>query len=234
MSSDTQNPSIETFVAQMLEQRIADLHTALPARIVRYDAQKQQADVEPYIQRKYLNGQVVTLPVISNVPVVHPRSGDSIIHVPVKVDDTVLLVFAERSVDRWLDSGGVTDPGDPRKHSLSDAFAIPGGYSFNKALPVADPDAITLAGTVRLGENGNATHPAARGDNVEARLSALESGLSQLVTDFTTFITLYSAHVHLETLPPATPTSPPVAPGVPPTPFVADTSIVESAKVKVD
>lgn len=232
--SSTQNPSIETFISMMLEQRLAELHTALPGRIVRYDAQKQQADVEPLIQRKFLvTSQIVTLPVVSNVPIVHPRSASAIIHVPVKVGDVVLLVFAERSVDRWLEQGGLTDPGDARKHSLSDAFAIPGGYPFKDALPVADEDAITISGTVRLGQNGQANHPAARGDSTESRLSAIEDGITQLRSDFDTFLsTVYTLHMHPTAAP--GPPSPPTIPSVPPAPFNPDTSVVESGKVKVD
>ena len=236
LPTDTQNPSLETHISRMLEQRLAELHTATPARVVKYDASKQMADVEPFIQRRYIDGSIVALPVISNVPVVHPRTLTAIIHLPVKVGDVVLLVFTERSVDRWKSSDGksLVDPGDPRKHALSDAFAIPGGYPFSMALPVSDPDAVSISGAViRLGDDGMAEHPAARGDNVEARLAAIEQGLNTLVQDFTTFITSYSSHLHPTTAP-AAPTGPPVVPGTPPSPFTADTSVVESGKVKVD
>lgn len=230
-----ETPTFEKVVQQAIQIAVAELRVSLPAYVERYDAQKQQADVQPAIMKKYGTGEVVKLPIIPNVPVVHPRAGTAMVHLPIKKGDVVQLVFSDRSLDRWLSEGGVVDPLEGRKHHLSDAVAYPGGYPFSDPVPITDPDAITITGAViRIGEQGAATHPAARGDNVEARLSALESGLSQIVTDFTTFITSYSAHTHLESLPPATPTSPPVVPGIPPTPFVADTSVVESEKVKVD
>lgn len=231
----TQNPSIEQFVQDIVRQALADTHTCLPGKVTRYDKDLQQADVQPLLQRKFMDGQVTPLPPISNVPVVHPRAGGAIIHMPVEVDDIVVIVFAERSLDRWLASGGMTDPGDPRMHDLSDAYVIPGGYPFTRPVTGITGSGLEISGVgkdVLLGELGAATHPAARGDNVEARLSALESGLSQLVTDFSTFITLYTAHMHPTAAP--GPPSPPVVPGVPPNPFVADTSVVESEKVKVD
>jgi hypothetical protein len=39
-----------------------------------------------------------------------------------------MLVFSQRSIDRWLDVGGEIDPADPRKHHLTDAIAYPGVY----------------------------------------------------------------------------------------------------------
>ena len=47
--------------------------------------------------------------------------------------DTVLLVFSERSIDKWAQQGGEVDPLDSRLHHLSDPVALPGLLSLNKA-----------------------------------------------------------------------------------------------------
>lgn len=136
-------PSMAEVIKQAIETRLSDLHTALPGTITRYDSAKQQCDVQPNIKRKYVTGQLVDIPVIPNVPVVFQRSEKAFISFPLKAGDQVLLVFSERSLDRWLVSGGQVDPADPRKHHLTDAVAVPGLYPFSKPV-TASSDALRL------------------------------------------------------------------------------------------
>lgn len=136
-------PSMAEVLKQAMESRLADVHTALPGTITKYDAAKQQCDVQPNIQRKYVTGELVNIPVIPNVPVVFPRSQKAFVSFPLVAGDQVLLIFSERSLDRWLVSGGQVDPADPRKHHLTDAVAIPGLYPFSKPV-TASTDALRL------------------------------------------------------------------------------------------
>ncbi len=140
MAAANETPSMAHVIRQAIESRLADVHTAMPATIESYDAATGMAAVAPCLKRKYAaSGELVDLPVISNVPVLFPRGGGAAITFPLVKGDVVLLVFAERSVDAWKTEGGKVDPQDTRKHALSDAFAIPGGYP--KANP---PSACTI------------------------------------------------------------------------------------------
>lgn len=70
-------------------------------------------------------------PVIPNVPIVMPRSNVAglSITVPIKQGDSVLLIFADRSIDNWQSSGEVSPPAEqimPRLHDITDAIAIIG------------------------------------------------------------------------------------------------------------
>ena len=66
---------------------------------------------------------------IYNVPVLFPRSRKAAVTFPLEKGDTVLLVFAERSLDEWIEKGGnKVSPEDPRRHDMSDAIAIPGCF----------------------------------------------------------------------------------------------------------
>lgn len=233
-------PSLETVIQNAIDVNLAEVHTCMPARVISYDSSKQQASVQPVLKRRYNDGGLVLLPVISNVPVVHPRANNAILHVPVKADDIVTLVFAERSLDKWLSQGGVVDPDDARRHDLSDAIAIPGGYPFSSPASVGDATALTLgygSTELRLKENAEATlaatmvrlgthsaaHPAGKGDSIQTRLLAIESAISTLVT-------YLGLHVHTSAAP-GSPTSPPT---VPPTPYTPDTTVVTATKVSVE
>lgn len=139
-----ETPTIEQVIRAAIEGRLVDLHTMLPGEFVKYDPAKQKADVKLSIKRKYADGTVTELPVVVAVPVVHPRTTDAFIHLPIKPGDKCMVLFSERSIDIWKKFGGSTDPQDPRKFHLSDAVAMPGLYSFADAFTVTDPEALTI------------------------------------------------------------------------------------------
>ncbi|QMV49913.1 MAG: puncturing protein [Mu-like cryoconite phage AB09] len=141
---ENDTPTLEQLIRNAMESRITELHTALPGKILSYDPAKQLASVQPSLQRKYVSGESVMIPVLNNVPVIHPRSGKSIIHIPIAPGDQVLLVFIERSMDIWKTQGGTPTPDDPRKHQYSDAVAIPGLYPFSAPITVPNPSALTI------------------------------------------------------------------------------------------
>lgn len=119
-------PTLQELLKDAIEARVTDIHVALPGIVQKYDAAKQTADIQPTIKKKYADGTVINLPLISNVPVIFPRTSKAYLHIPLKKDDYVLLIFSERSLDIFLQKGGIVDPEDYRKHALSDAVAIPG------------------------------------------------------------------------------------------------------------
>ncbi len=144
MTTRGRTPTLQEVIRRAIDARLNDVHTAMPAVVVSYDATSQKANVQPQLQRKFKNDNLaINLPVITNVPVVFPRSGQAFISFPVKAGDQVMLIFSERSLDRWLDSGGIVDPADRRKFHLSDAVALPGLYPFSDTV-AADPDDILI------------------------------------------------------------------------------------------
>lgn len=106
------------------------IRVALPARVESYDAATHTCSAQPLIMDGRIDASgervVERLPVVTDVPVCFPGSGGARFKFPVSVGDTVLLVFASSSLDLWLAQGGEVDPGDDRRHHLSDAIAITG------------------------------------------------------------------------------------------------------------
>lgn len=109
------------------------LRVAMPGIIQSFDPDAVTCTVLPaiYGQRLRDDGTLVSeeLPIIPDVPVVFPRGGGCTLTFPVKTGDECLLVFSDRCIDFWWQSGGVQEPVDPRQHDLSDAFAIVGPQS---------------------------------------------------------------------------------------------------------
>lgn len=144
---------LETFLAN----KLADMHICMPAKIVTYDFKTQKAAVQPALNQKYNDGEIVKLPIIHNVPVIHSSSGGASITFPVLKDDNVLLVFCERSLEEWLNKGEQITPDDPRQNHLTDAIAILGFRSFNQVSPAENNTDLLMSysgSKVRLKPNG--------------------------------------------------------------------------------
>jgi len=141
----------------VISNRLRQVNVSLPGRIESYDADTRKADVLPLINEKYADGTVLRLPIITNVPVVMPATNAARITLPIAAGDGVLIVFSQRSLDLWLSEGGITDAGDIRMHSMSDAVAIPGLFSFKDApssgteIELTQTDAVVRANKVALG-----------------------------------------------------------------------------------
>lgn len=109
------------------------LRVALPGIIESFDPDTVTCTVQPAIYGQRLSDDSVLvseeMPILPDVPVVFPRGGGCTLTFPVNPGDECLLVFSDRCIDFWWQSGGVQEPVDPRQHDLSDAFAIIGPQS---------------------------------------------------------------------------------------------------------
>ena len=115
-------------VGKVVDERIAELHTALPAEIVEFNQDTCTVDVIPKAKITLTSGETFEYPRINDVPIVFPcgMGQDAVIVYPVKKGDGCLLIFSEQSLDYWQ-SSGVTS--SEMKFSLSSAIAIPGLFA---------------------------------------------------------------------------------------------------------
>lgn len=143
-----ETPTLAEVIREAIKSHILDLHTAMPARVERYDHARQKADVKPLLRKKYKVSDTATeFPVIPAVPVQWPSAGggEAYIHLPLKLGDLGLVLICERSIDTWLSGDGqITSPQDPRHHDLSDAVFIPGVRPFKKALASTSADNLVI------------------------------------------------------------------------------------------
>ena len=148
-------PSLSAVLNTAMRERLRAVRVALPARVESYDATTQQIVAQPLVMEGYIDetGDRLAdrLPAIAGVPVVFPGAGGFRVTFPIAIGDTVLLVFASSSIDRWLALGGEVDPADDRRHALSDAIAIPGLRDFAHALGNAP------SSTMSIGKDGGPT-----------------------------------------------------------------------------
>ena len=172
----TRSPQLAGVLEAAADASAAGLHVCVPGRIVKWDAAKQRADVQPCVKRAFYGEEdargVESLPVVSCVPVIFPGAGGYRLTFPIHASstdgDTCLLVFSDASLDRWLSgTGGEVDPEVDHGHILADAVAFVGLRPFGAPLSSCPTDEATLgkddgvqvhleAGTITIGDKAGA------------------------------------------------------------------------------
>lgn len=170
-----------------LEEAVTALRVCLPGRVETYDPDTMLASVQPLLKvRFYRRAQSELLPIIANVPVCHPRTATAMLRLPVATGDLVTLVFSDRSLENWLSGNGeARETLDPRKHHLSDAFALLGGYPGGRSQTANNPNAAELVvspGTKITVGNG-AEELLQLAHDAFSNLKDLADELSQTLTD---------------------------------------------------
>ena len=216
------SPELANVIANAIESRLIDVHTALPGRVESYDAGRQVADIKPMIRRVIRQPDMTrvteSLPVIPCVPVLWSRGGGAFVSLPLAAGDFGWLMFADYSIDRFRSTGDDADPGDVRRFDLANAVFLPNG-PFPSAGKLADAS----ASEIRVGFDGDyqvaitdaeaqlpagATEFLARADRVLSELNAIK--------------TAFDTHTHAG---PATAPTGPIAPtGAPTSPLPSPSS----------
>jgi hypothetical protein len=249
-------PTLAQVMREAVEYRLRDLNTAMPAKITMYDSSKQTVDVQPLINSLQLTSEgedlEETLPVMPDVPVMFPRNGEYFMTFPLKVGDVVLLIFNQRSIDKYTanTSGDPVNPEDFRLHDLSDAIALPGFFPFGESIKDIDTSRMALGkdkggmqihidgSSVEI-DNGGGTTVKFDGASVGATMTLGTGAVSAAIYEelqlwwdaqMTPLLTAFGNHIHNIITPlPGMPTTTPI-PLLVPLPFPPT---AKSTKVKM-
>ena len=138
VSDKTRSGALAEVLASERKTTSEQLRVALPGIIQSFDPDAVTAVVQPairYVERDNDgNKSTKDYPLLVDVPVVFPRGGGCTLTFPVKEGDECLVIFADRCIDFWWQSGGIQEPVDGRMHDLSDAFCIVGPQSQAKKI----------------------------------------------------------------------------------------------------
>ena len=138
VSDKTRSGALAEVLASERKVLSEQMRVALPGIIQSFDPESVTAVVQPairYIERDN-DGNTSTqdYPLLVDVPVIFPRGGGCTLTFPVSAGDECLVIFADRCIDFWWQSGGIQEPVDGRMHDLSDAFCIVGPQSQAKKI----------------------------------------------------------------------------------------------------
>jgi len=190
VSSQSRSGELSEVLRTERDKILSQLRVSMPGIIQSFDPETVTAVVQPAIRftQNDNDGNAAThnYPLLVDVPIVFPRGGGCTITFPVKEGDECLLVFGDRCIDFWWQSGGVQEPVDQRQHDLSDAFAIVGPQSQAKKISGISTSAMEIRsddGVTKLSLNpgsGAFTGTAPGGFNLNG-LKILPDGRLQLV-----------------------------------------------------
>ena len=90
-------------IAAMMREVLSSMHCALPGNVISFDKDTQTAVIRPAVKG---------MPLLRDVPVFMPVPFD------VSPGDACLMIFADRDIDAWLESGEEEEPIYKQYHVL--------------------------------------------------------------------------------------------------------------------
>lgn len=206
--SDDRFPGLQEVINRAVEAGLRNLYTLIPAKIVKWDADKQRADCQILIkdvtENEEENRVATSWPVVTGVPVKFIGAGGFRLTCPVSdgtlnIEGTSVkattgsLVFSHRSLDKWLSgSGKEVDPEFDHAHALSDAVFVPGLRPFGAPWQIPDFLSIGFDGETGLQLRFKSDAIIAAGTEANAQFVALaqklEDDLTQIVANAVTAV----------------------------------------------
>lgn len=173
-------------------------------------------EVAPQIQMVARNEDGVEtptdLPALSRIPVAHFKAGGFIITLPVKSGDEGIILFSDRGLSLWKETGRKAPPRESEFHGLNGAIFLPmptskPGYIKNYNPSELYVGAEDQSGFLKFGAGGQATLHASGGllvdtptvqftGNAEIAGNLLVKLLTELVGAVVTGSTVTSAGIH--------------------------------------
>lgn len=177
--------TLDEAIGAQIDKVLRGVHTTLPGEVLSFKSSPPSVEARIAIKRK-VGSRFVEVSKLVNVPIMYPGSSKASMTFPLFKGDTVILFFAARSIEEWLEGNKNAEPKDDRKFSYSDAFAYPGGRNNREPLTV-DPVALTVAADkIKLGDT-NAIQPFVFGTTLEAFLNS--------------FKVIFDSHTHISAAP---------------------------------
>ncbi|WP_432321922.1 Gp138 family membrane-puncturing spike protein [Yersinia enterocolitica] len=133
VSTDSRSGELAETLRTLQSSVSSQLRVSMPGIVQSFDADNVTCDIQIGIKGES-GGESTNLSVLTSVPVVFPRGGGVTMTFPIKAGDECLLVFGDRCIDFWHQSGDIQETVDERQHDLSDAFAIIGPQSQAKKI----------------------------------------------------------------------------------------------------
>ncbi|EZI23961.1 Gp138 family membrane-puncturing spike protein [Pseudomonas extremaustralis] len=123
----------EKLIRNAFGELMKDVCTSIPGHVLTFDPLTQRAQVQIGILRVDVNDATFALKPIVEVPVYFP-GGDYCVEYQIDPGCEGDILFSQRCIDGWVQSGGVATNPRGRFHSMQDAMFLPGFRSQPNAL----------------------------------------------------------------------------------------------------
>lgn len=126
----TQTDLLKVAFVEMMK----DVCTSIPGYILAFTAGGQIAQVQIGIMRVDVNGQTFAPPPLIEVPVYFAGGSKYMIEHQIDPGDEGIVLFSQRCIDGWFNTGGVGENPIGRFHDYADAMFLPGMRSQPNAI----------------------------------------------------------------------------------------------------
>lgn len=185
-------PSLADLLNLLKREIFFDLNCHHLATIQSFNAAKQTVTAtvnytktffQPNAQDLYQAVQV-SYPLLVDMPVIILGGGPARLTFPIAKGDQCLVLFNDRNIDNWFQSGQVGPVANSQAHAFSDGFALIGPNSLNTLISAYDTTRAMLTnGTVKNGINpGNNKLVLTNGTSLNTLLQNLCTQLQNLTT----------------------------------------------------
>lgn len=135
-----QNELIKRTFIEMMK----DIGTSIPGHILAFDPDTQLAQVQMGIERKARGGDTFVPAPLVECPVYFPGGAGGCVEFAIDPKDEGIVLFSQRCIDAWRETGGVATNPVMRFHDFSDAYFLPGLRSKPNALSDFQNDGIRI------------------------------------------------------------------------------------------
>lgn len=183
-------PNLSDLLGLLKKDILLSLFCHAIGTVQSFDSAKQTVTATINYKKTYLrqdqagqfNPVLVDYPILLDVPVVILGGGNANLTFPIAQGDECLILFNDRDIDNWFQSGQVGPVASNRLHSFSDGFALIGVRSLARSLAGYDTSRAVLAnGTTLVGVSASKVKIANALHTLNGLLQSLISQI-QLIT----------------------------------------------------
>ena len=173
-------PDLKELLDRKRDKWFSELNCVTVGKIESFDTANQTATISiSYLKQKMNTGDFIQYPVILKCPCVVMNGGGAYMSFPITTGDECLVIFCDREIDTWLETGGVNQPRSNRTHDLTDAIALVGIRSLPHAITsyFAGFQIFYQSSKINIDASGNVTiNSAAKVDVIATGNVSVDSG----------------------------------------------------------
>lgn len=122
----TAKRTLTNLIKTTFREEMKKVGTSIPGHIISFDPQTQTAQIQIGIVRVDVNGERFEPPPLIKCPVLFSGGSQFLIEHQIDPKDECLIIFSQRCIDAWVNSGGIANNPILRYHEFDDAIVIPG------------------------------------------------------------------------------------------------------------
>jgi hypothetical protein len=183
------NPSLKDALDIFKKDLLLNLNCHHIATIESFNSENQTVSATINYKKTYFENTsentfkpvLIDYPILVDCPAVILGGGNACLTMPISKGDECLILFNDRDLDNWFQSGGGGGVATPRLHSFADGIALVGIRSLAKSVEDYDPDrAVLRAGDAKVSVNPSNNKISLQNDsqNLKSLLQSLISAIT--------------------------------------------------------